>query len=160
MKKFLTAPRTITTFVFVAVAMAANVAAAQTTGSSPIMDVNPLLNLVTIALVIERLIEIGMVLYPGLEEKKLELQDNPLELAKFQIKLQRITLGIGMFLGLAFCLFFNFGIIHLVFPGQMSSQNAINHIITGLIAGSGSGPVHQLVLIIIGLRERLRTGIR
>jgi hypothetical protein len=160
MKKFLTAPRTITTFVFVAVAMAANVAAAQTTGSSPIMDVNPLLNLVTIALVIERLMEIGMVLYPGLEEKKLELQDNPTELAKFQILLQRITLVVGMVLGLAFCLLFQFGILHLVFPGQMSSQNAINHIITGLIAGSGSEPVHQLVLIIIGLRERLRTGIR
>ncbi len=160
MKKLLIAPRTITTFVFVAVAMAANTVAAQTTGSSPVMDVNPLLNLVTIALVIERLIEIGMVLWPGLQEKKLELQDNPEELAKLQITLQRITLGVGMVLGLAFCLMFKFGIIHLVFPGQMSSQNAINHLITGLIAGSGSEPVHQLVLIIIGLRERLRAGVR
>lgn len=158
MKKFLSAPRTITTLVFVAVAMAANTAAAQSTGSSPVMDVNPLLNLVTIALVIERLIEIVIVLIPGLEEKKLELQDNPDALAKFQLKIQRITLVAGMVVGLAFCTIFKFGILHLVFPGQMSSMNAFNHIITGLIAGSGSEPVHQLVLIIIGLRERLRAG--
>ena len=160
MKKFLTAPRTVMTFVFVAIAMAANTAAAQAGVHSPLMDVNPLLNLVTIALVIERLIEIGMVLFPGLEEKKLELQDNPEELQRFQLKLQRITLGVGMVLGLVFCLTFKFGILHLVFPNQMSSQNAVNHIITGLIAGSGAEPVHQLVMIIIGLRERLRTGIR
>ena len=124
------------------------------------MDVNPFLNLLTIALVIERLIEIVMVLVPGIEEKKLELQDDPPALAVYQLKLQRMTLIVGMVIGLALCTIFRFGILHLVFPDQMSSLNAFNHIITGLIAGSGSEPVHQLVLIIIGVRERLRAGTR
>lgn len=160
MKKFFTAPRTITTLVFVAVAMAANTAAAQTAADSPIMDVNPFLNLLTLALVIERLIEIVMVLIPGIEEKKLELIDDPPALAQFQLKLQRLTLAVGMVIGLAFCLIFKFGVLHLVFPGQMSPMNAFNHIITGLIAGSGSEPVHQLIMIIISVRERLRAGTR
>ena len=122
------------------------------------MDVNPFLNLLALALVIERLIEIVIVLIPGLEEKKLELKDDPPALAQFQLKLQRITLAVGMVLGLIFCTVFKFGILDEIFPGQMSPMNTLNHVITGLIAGSGSEPVHQLVLIIISVRERLRAG--
>ena len=160
MKKFFTAPRTIITLVFVGIALAANTAAAQTAADSPIMDVNPFLNLLALALVIERLIEIVIVLIPGIEEKKLNLADDLPALASFQLKLQRITLGVGLVMGVLFCTIFKFGILDEIFPGQMSPFNSFNHVVTGLIAGSGSEPVHQLVLIIIGIRDKLRVGNR
>ena len=160
MKKIFTAPRTIITLVFISTAFAANTVAAQTTSDSPIMEVNPFLNLLTLALVIERLIEIVVVLIPGIEEKKLKLADDLPALALFQLKLQRVTLVAGLVIGVLFCAIFKFGILDEIFPGLMSPFNSFNHIITGLIAGSGSEPVHQLVLIIVGVRDRLRIGSR
>jgi len=160
MRNFLASPRTIFTLVFVALVFASNVVFAQTASDSPIMDVNPFLNLLALALVIERLIEIAMVLIPGIEEKKDELWDDPEGLRKFQLLLQRATLAVGMLIGVVSCIIFHFGILDEIFPGQMSPMNSFNHIVTGLIAGSGSEPVHQLVLIIIGIRERLRSESR
>ncbi len=155
MRNFITAPRTIVMFVIVSLVVAVDTLFAQTGSESPIMDVHPYLNLLALSLVIERLIEIAVILIPGIVEKKDELWDKPDELRKFQIKLQRITLGIGMAIGVTFCTLFKFGVLDEIFPGRMSPMNAFNHVVTGLIAGSGSEPVHQLVLMIISVRERL-----
>ncbi|MFQ5770541.1 MAG: hypothetical protein ACE5HX_08400 [bacterium] len=123
---------------------------------SPIMEVNPFLNLLAFALVIERIIEIIILLIPGIEEKKTELEDDPDALEQFKLKIQRFTLIGGMVLGIVGCIIFKFGILDEIFPTGISPTNIFNLIVTGLIAGSGSEPVHQLVLIIIGVRDRLR----
>jgi len=157
MKKFLASPRTVVATVVVGITLISNVAFAQTTTDSPIMDVNPFLNLLALALVIERLLEIVLILIPGIEEAKDKLKDDPDALKKLQLKIQRFTLAAGMVLGIIFCAVFKFGILDEIFSGRMSPDNALNHIITGLIVGSGSEPVHQLVLIILGIRDRLRT---
>jgi len=158
MKKFLVSPRTVIALVIVGIAVFANVAMAQTTIDSPLMDMNPFLNFLALALVIERLLEIALILIPGIEEAKDKLQDPPDALKKLQLKIQRYTLAAGMVLGLVFCLVFKFGILDEIFPGQMSPFNTLNHIITGLIAGAGSEPVHQMILILLGIRDRLRAG--
>ncbi len=119
------------------------------------MDVNPFLNLLAFALVIERIIEIVIFLIPGIEEKKDELEDNPDELEKFKLKIQRFTLIGGMVLGIVGCIVFKFGILDEIFPTRISPTSIFNLIVTGLIAGSGAEPVHQLVLIIVGIRNRL-----
>ncbi|MFQ6112994.1 MAG: hypothetical protein ACE5NG_02770 [bacterium] len=121
----------------------------------PIMNVNPFLNLLAFALVIERIIEIVIFLIPGIEEKKDELEGNPDELEKFKLKIQRFTLIGGMVLGIVGCIVFKFGILDEIFPDRISPTSLFNLIVTGLIAGSGAEPVHQLVLIIVSVRSRL-----
>lgn len=158
MKKFLASPRTLIAVIVVGIALISNVAMAQTTTDSPIMDINPFLNLLALALVIERLLEIFIILIPGIEEAKEKLKDDPDALKKLQLKIQRYTLVAGMVLGNIFCIVFKFGILDEIFPGHMSPANTLNHIITGLIAGSGSEPVHQMILILLGIKERLRAG--
>ncbi|MFQ5822742.1 MAG: hypothetical protein ACE5JB_01660 [bacterium] len=128
----------------------------RTFQGSPVMDVNPFLNLLAFALVIERIIEIIIQLIPGIEEKKTELEDDPDALEKFIITIRRFTLIGGMVLGIIGCIIFKFGIIDEIFPGRIGATNLLNLIVTGLVAGSGAEPVHQLVLIIIGVRDRLR----
>ncbi|MFQ5771726.1 MAG: hypothetical protein ACE5IW_07800 [bacterium] len=127
----------------------------RTFQGNPIMDVNPFLNLLAFALVIERIIEIVMFLIPGIEEKKDELEDNPDELEKFKLKIQRFTLIGGMVLGIVGCIVFTFGILDEIFPNRIGPANLFNLVVTGLIAGSGAEPVHQLVLIIVSVRNRL-----
>jgi hypothetical protein len=128
---------------------------ARTFQGSPIMDVNPFLNLLAFALVIERIIEIVILLIPGIEERKDELEDNPDELEKFKLKIQRFTLIGGMVLGIIGTIVFKFGILDEIFPNGIGATNLFNLVVTGLIAGSGAEPVHQLVLIIISVRSRL-----
>lgn len=127
---------------------------------SPIMDVNPLLNLIAFALVIERILEIIMFMIPGIEEKKLELEDDPDALAVFKLKLRRYTLAGGIVLGVLGSIIFKFGILDEIFPGSMSPANILNLIVTGLIAGSGSEPVHQMILLILSIRDRLKASQR
>lgn len=158
MRKFLASPRTVIAVVVAGIALFSNSALAQTTTDSPIMDVNPFLNILALALVIERLLEIILIIIPGIEETKNRLRDDPDDLKKFQLMIQRYTLIAGMVLGNIFCIVFKFGILDEIFPEQMSAANTLNHIITGLIAGSGSEPVHQMILIILGIKERLRAG--
>ena len=62
----------------------------------------------------------------------------------------------GIIIGNVFCIVFKFGVLDEIFPGHMSPANTLNHIITGLVAGSGSEPVHQMILILLGIRERLQ----
>ena len=156
MKKFLRSPRTVVALVFVTIALIANVASAQSELDTPLMDLNPFLNLLALALVIERLLEIAIIIIPGIEEAKEKLKDDPDALAKLQLKIQRITLIVGIIIGNVFCIVFKFGVLDEIFPGHMSPANTLNHIITGLVAGSGSEPVHQMILILLGIRERLQ----
>jgi hypothetical protein len=155
LKGFLVSPRTIIAISFLFIALTAVTAAAQVAPESPVLDVNPYLNLLALALVIERLLEIAVVLIPGIAEKRLKLEDDPPALTRYQLALQRATLAIGMIIGVVLCGVFKFGVLDEIFPQQMSPLNTFNHVVTGLIAGSGSEPVHQLVLIIISVRERL-----
>ncbi|MBD3373477.1 hypothetical protein GF406_00440 [candidate division KSB1 bacterium] len=110
--------------------------------------------LLVLALIIERLLEIGVVLIPGLEDTKLKLKDT-LDYKQFVLKLKRGVLVAGMVLGMLFCFFLNFGILNSVFPEQISASNRFDHLITGIIAGSGSEPVHHIIKIIIGIRQKL-----
>ncbi|MDZ7361724.1 MAG: hypothetical protein ONB46_13505 [candidate division KSB1 bacterium] len=128
---------------------------AQETAVAPPLDVNPFLNMLALALVIERLIEIGVTFFPGLEEKKLSLRKTPDELAKLQLKISRVTMLIGMGLGVLSCVIFQFGVLDEIFPGKHLSLNFFNHLITGVIAGAGADPVHQLVLIIASVKQRI-----
>jgi len=128
---------------------------AQETAAAQPLDVNPFLNMLALALVIERLIEIGVTFFPGLEEKKISLRKTPDELAKLQLKVSRLTMLIGMGLGILTCVIFQFGILDEIFPGKHLSLNFFNHLITGIIAGAGADPVHQLVLIIASVKQRL-----
>ncbi len=125
---------------------------AQTRTPDEWLDVNPFLNLLALALVIERLLEIILVLVPGV----LEHPPSEKEPDLFRIRIQRITLVVGMLMGVSMCLAFQFGVLDEIFPGRISALNAFNHVITGLIAGSGSEPVHHMIELLIGLRERLR----
>jgi hypothetical protein len=124
---------------------------------SPPLDVNPFLNLLALALVIERLLEIGVFFFPGLEDKKVGLADKPDELAKLKLAINRTTILIGMGMGILACIIWKFGILDEIFPGRISSLNLFNHLVTGIIAGAGADPVHQLVLILVSVRERLRS---
>jgi hypothetical protein len=133
--------------------------AQEATASTP-FDVEPFLNLLALALVIERLIEIGVTFFPGLEDKRIALEDNPDELAKLKLKITRLTMLIGMVMGVLACVIFKFGIIDEIFPGRISNQNLFNTTVTGIIAGAGADPVHQLVLILVSVRERLRSRAR
>jgi hypothetical protein len=54
---------------------------------------------------------------------------------------------------------FRFGVFDEFFPGRHLSLNFFNHLITGIIAGAGADPVHQLVLILVSVRERLRANV-
>jgi len=126
---------------------------AQQFAVSPPLDVNPFVNLLALALVIERLLEIGVTFFPGLEEKKAGLKET--ELAKLQVAIQKATMAIGMGLGVVACVFFQFGVLDEIFPGKISPANWFNAIITGVIAGAGADPVHQMVLILASVRERL-----
>src|SRR5574341_236790 len=110
------------------------------------LDVNPFLNMLALALVIERLLEIGVMFFPGLEEKKLSLEKDAVALAAFELKILRLTTLIGMGLGIFACVLFRFGVLDEIFPGRHLSMNFFNHLITGIIAGAGADPVHQLVL--------------
>ncbi len=110
--------------------------------------------LLVLALIIERLLEIGVVLIPGIEDTKIKLEENQ-DYKKFVLKLKRGVLIAGMVLGMLFCFFLNFGILNSVFPDQISASNRIDHLITGIIAGSGSEPVHHIIKIIIGIRQKL-----
>jgi hypothetical protein len=121
------------------------------------LDVNPFLNMLALALVIERLLEIGVMFFPGLEEKKLSLEKDAVALAAFKLKILRLTTLIGMGIGIFACVLFRFGVLDEIFPGRHLSMNFFNHLITGIIAGAGADPVHQLVLILVSLRERLRS---
>lgn len=125
---------------------------AQTSTLEEQLDVHPFLNLLALALVIERLVEIILILVPGVLEHPPSEEDPDL----FRIRIQRITLVIGMVMGVSMCLVFKFGVLDEIFPGRISPLNAFNHVITGLIAGSGSEPVHHMIELLIGLRERLR----
>jgi hypothetical protein len=121
------------------------------------LDVNPFLNLLALALVIERLLEIGVTFFPGLEEKKLSLKKSPDEYAALQLKISRTTMLIGMGIGILTCVFFHFGVLDEVFPGRHLSMSFVNHLLTGIIAGAGADPVHQLVLILASVKQRLQT---
>jgi hypothetical protein len=130
--------------------------AQEATESQP-FDVNPYLNLLALALVIERLLEIGITLFfPGLAEKKASVKDDPDQLAKLKANIMRITMAIGIAMGVVACILWQFGILDEIFPGKLSALNLFNHLITGIIAGAGADPVHQLVLILVSVRERLR----
>jgi len=129
--------------------------AQETTASEP-LDVNPFLNMLALALVIERLLEIGVTFFPGLEEKKLSLKKSPDELAALQLKISRATMLIGMGLGIFTCLLFQFGILDEIFPGRHLSLNLFNHLLTGVMAGAGADPIHQLVLILASVKQRLQ----
>jgi hypothetical protein len=133
---------------------------AQETAASEPLDVNPFLNLLALALVIERLIEIAVTFFPGLEEKKLSLKKSPDELAALQLKITRTTMLIGMGLGIFSCILFRFGILDEIFPGKHLESNFFNLLLTGVIAGAGADPVHQLVLIIASVKQRLQTQTR
>ncbi len=111
-------------------------------------------NLLVLALIIERLLEIMVVLIPGIEDTKLQLEDNE-EYKKFVLKLKRGVLIAGMVTGMLFCFFLNFGILTSVFPDQIATSNRFDHLITGIIAGSGSEPVHHMIKIIVGIRQKL-----
>jgi hypothetical protein len=128
---------------------------AQETAASQPLDVNPFLNMLALALVIERLIEIGVTFFPGLEEKKISLRTTPDELARLQLRISRVTMLIGMGLGIVTCVIFQFGVLDEIFPGRHLSLNFFNHLITGIVAGAGADPVHQLVLIIASVKQRL-----
>ena len=128
----------------------------ETTGSEP-LDVNPFLNMLALALVIERLLEIGVTFFPGLAEKKLALKKSPDELAVLQLKISRTTMLIGMGLGILTCVLFRFGVIDEIFPGRHLGLSLGNHLLTGIIAGAGADPVHQLVLILASVKQRLQT---
>jgi hypothetical protein len=129
----------------------------QETAASDPLDVNPFLNMLAMALVIERLLEIGVNFFPGLAEKKLALKKSPDELDALQLKISRTTMLIGMGLGVLACVFFRFGVIDEIFPGRHLSLNFFNHLLTGIIAGAGADPVHQLVLILASVKQRLQT---
>jgi hypothetical protein len=120
------------------------------------LDVNPFLNLLALALVIERLLEIGVTFFPGLEEKKLSLKKSADEYAALQLKIARVTMLIGMGIGVLTCVFFRFGVLDEIFPGRHLSMSFINHLLTGIIAGAGADPVHQLVLILASVKQRLQ----
>ncbi|MBN1543053.1 hypothetical protein JW992_13005 [candidate division KSB1 bacterium] len=124
------------------------------------LNMNPFLNLLALALIIERLIEIVLILIPGIEEKKIKLYDDILKYAVLQLTIQRCTLVVGMALGVFFCMFFRFGILDEVFPGQAQPDHWLNLVVTGLIAGSGSEPVHQIIQTLLSLREKLSASYR
>jgi hypothetical protein len=134
----------------------ANVLWLQETAAAEPLDVNPFLNLLALALVIERLLEIGVTFFPGLEEKKIALRKSTDELAALRLKISRITMLIGMGLGILTCALFRFGILDEIFPGRHLELNFFNHLITGIIAGAGADPVHQLVLILVSVKQRLQ----
>ncbi|MGH7450116.1 MAG: hypothetical protein ACRENG_02090 [bacterium] len=120
------------------------------------LDVNPFLNMLAMALVIERLLEIGVTYFPGLEEKKAALKDQPEALAQLKLKIMRLTMLIGMAMGVAACALWKFGVLDEIFNNNISPENFFNYLVTGIIAGAGADPVHQMVLILVSLRERLR----
>lgn len=122
---------------------------------APALDVNPFLNLLALALIIERLLEIGVTFFPGLEGKKIQYEDKPDQLAKLKLAILQITMLIGMAMGILACIIWKFGIIDEIFPGRISNLNLFNQVITGIIAGAGADPVHQLVLILVSVRQRL-----
>jgi len=128
----------------------------QETEASEPLDVNPFLNLLALALIIERLLEIGVTFFPGLEEKKISLKDSPDALAALKLKISRTTMLIGMGLGIVSCIAFRFGILDEVFPGRGLALNFFNLLVTGIIAGAGADPVHQLVLILASVKQRLQ----
>ncbi len=123
---------------------------------SSVMGVNSFLSLLTLALVIERIIEINILLIPGMEEKKNELEYDPDALVQFKLKIRRFTLIGAMVLGIVGCVIFKFGILDEIFPNGIGSTNLFNLVLTGLIAGSIAEPVHHMVIISLGIRERLR----
>jgi hypothetical protein len=122
---------------------------------SPALDVNPFLNLLALALIIERLLEIGVTFFPGLEGKKIEFENKPDQLAKLRLAILQTTMLVGMAMGVLACIIWKFGIIDEIFPGRISNLNIFNQVITGIIAGAGADPVHQLVLILVSVRQRL-----
>ncbi|MDZ7290809.1 MAG: hypothetical protein ONB44_14355 [candidate division KSB1 bacterium] len=132
-------------------------ALAQQAEAGEQLDVNPFLNLLALALVIERLLEIGVTFFPGLEEKKKRLDKDSDQLAALKLAISRTTMLVGMVLGVLACTIFHFGILDEIFPGRHLSMNLFNHILTGIIAGTGADPVHQLVLILVSVKERLRS---
>jgi len=132
--------------------------AAQTTAQQVVM--NPFLNLLALSLIIERLLEIAVTLIPGIEEKKIDLVDDAVAFARFALRIKRWTLLAGMALGVAFCLFLRFGILDEIFTGVISPENGLNLVITGLIAGSGSDPVHHIIQLLISVREKLSASFR
>ena len=104
---------------------------------------------------IERLLEIGVTFFPGLEDKKAAAKDDEDKLAEIKLAITRTTMLIGMAMGIAACLIWKFGILDEIFPGRISPLNVFNQLITGIIAGAGADPVHQLVLILVSVRQRL-----
>jgi len=121
------------------------------------LNINPFINFLALALVIERLLEIGITFFPGLEEKKLALLKDDEKLAALQLKVSRVTMLIGMGLGVLACIIFKFGVLDEIFPGRHLALNVFNFLITGIIAGAGADPVHQLVLILASVKQRLQT---
>jgi hypothetical protein len=128
----------------------------QESMASEPLDVNPFLNMLAMALVIERLLEIGVTYFPGLEDKKAALKDKPEELAQLKLKIMRLTMLIGMAMGVTACALWKFGVLDEIFNRNISPENFFNYLVTGIIAGAGADPVHQLVLILVSVRERLR----
>jgi hypothetical protein len=120
------------------------------------LDVNPFLNMLAMALVIERLLEIGVTYFPGLEDKKAALKDKPEELEQLKLKIMRVTMLIGMAMGIVACSLWKFGVLDEIFNNNISPENFFNYLVTGIIAGAGADPVHQMVLILVSIRERLR----
>ncbi len=131
----------------------------QETMASEPLDTNPFLNLLALALVIERLLEIGVTFFPGLEEKRISLRKDAEAYAALQLKISRITMLIGMAVGILACVFFRFGVLDEIFPGRHLALNFFNHLLTGIIAGAGADPIHQLVLIISSVKQRLQIRI-
>lgn len=127
----------------------------QSMASDP-LDVNPFLNMLAMALVIERLLEIGVTYFPGLEDKKAALKDQPEALEQLKLKIMRVTMLIGMAMGVAACVLWKFGVLDEIFNNNISPENFFNYLVTGIIAGAGADPVHQMVLILVSIRERLR----
>ncbi len=120
------------------------------------LDVNPFLNMLAMALVIERLLEIGVTYFPGLEDKKAALKDQPEALEQLKLKIMRLTMLIGMAMGIVACALWKFGVLDEIFNNNISPENFFNYLVTGIIAGAGADPIHQMVLILVSLRERLR----
>lgn len=127
----------------------------QSMASDP-LDVNPFLNMLAMALVIERLLEIGVTYFPGLEDKKAALKDQPEALEQLKLKIMRVTMLIGMAMGIVACALWKFGVLDEIFNNNISPENFFNYLVTGIIAGAGADPVHQMVLILVSIRERLR----
>ena len=71
------------------------------------------------------------------------------------MKIRRFTLIGGMGVGIVGCVIFKFGILDEIFPNGIGATNLFNLVLTGIIAGSITEPVHHMVIIMFRLQLQI-----